>query len=275
MRTVIIIPARYSSVRYPGKPLVKLSVGDGFQKSLIQLSWEAASRVENVDEVYVATDDNRIQAEAESFGAKVIMTSEKCKNGTERCAEAIKNINFTGDLVINFQGDAPLTPEWFIKNLIRTFEKDPNTQMATPVLRLDEGSLKEFRLDRRSGRVGGTTVVFDKNCNALYFSKELIPFFNENDVEQGEAIPVFHHVGVYAYKPEILSNYNLWKESNLEVLEGLEQLRFLENGCSIKCVLVDSRGRAFWELNNPEDVLRIEKVINENINRNGKQNENT
>ena len=270
MRTVIIIPARYSSVRYPGKPLCKLSVGDGPQKSLIQLSWEAARRVEKVDEVFVATDDNRIRVEAESFGAKVIMTSEKCKNGTERCAEAIKTINFAGDVVVNFQGDAPLTPEWFVEDLIRTFEKDSNIQMATPVLRLDESSLKEFRLDRSSGRVGGTTVVFDKNCDALYFSKELIPFFNENDVEHGEAIPVFHHVGVYAYKPEILLNYNLWKESNLEVIEGLEQLRFLENGCSIKCVLVDSRGRAFWELNNPEDVVRIEKVINENINRNGK-----
>ena len=264
MRTVIIIPARYSSVRYPGKPLVKLSVGNGLQKSLIQLSWEAASRVKNVDEVFVATDDKRIRVEAESFGASVIMTSKKCKNGTERCAEAIENINFVGDIVINFQGDAPLTPEWFVEDLIRTFEKNPNTQMATPVLRFNEAALKEFRLDRRSGKVGGTTVVFDKNYNALYFSKELIPFFNEKHIKQREESPVFHHVGVYAYSPETLLNYKLWKESNLEVLEGLEQLRFLENACSIKCVMVDSRGRTFWELNNPEDIVRIEKVINKN-----------
>ena len=264
MRTVIIIPARYSSVRFPGKPLVKLSVGNGLQKSLIQLSWEAASRVKNVDEVFVATDDKRIRVEAESFGASVIMTSKKCKNGTERCAEAIKNINFVGDIVINFQGDAPLTPEWFVEDLIRTFENNPNTQMATPVLRFNEAALKEFRLDRRSGQVGGTTVVFDKNYNALYFSKELIPFFNEKHIKQREESPVFHHVGVYAYSPEALLNYNLWKESNLEVLEGLEQLRFLENACSIKCVMVDSRGRTFWELNNPEDIVRIEKVINKN-----------
>ena len=264
MRTIIIIPARFSSVRYPGKPLVKLSVGHGFKKSLIQLSWEAASRVQNVDEVFVATDDNRIRVEAESFGANVIMTSKKCKNGTERCAEAMKKINFFGDIVINFQGDAPLTPEWFVEDLIRTFEKYSNTQMATPVLRLNEGSLKEFRQDRMSGRVGGTTVVFDKNFNALYFSKELIPFFNEKDSKQREESPVFQHVGVYAYRPETLLDYNSWKESNLEVLEGLEQLRFLENACSIKCVIVDSRGRSFWELNNPEDVVRIEKVINKN-----------
>ena len=94
MKTVIIIPARYSSARFPGKPLVKLSVGDGLQKSLIQLSWEAACRVKNVEMVFVATDDKRIQVEAESFGARVIMTSKECKNGTERCAEAIKNIKF-------------------------------------------------------------------------------------------------------------------------------------------------------------------------------------
>ena len=94
MKTVIIIPARYSSVRFPGKPLVKLSIGRGLQKSLIQLSWEAACRVKNVEHIVVATDDERIRTEAASFGAKVVMTSEKCRNGTERCAEALKNLNF-------------------------------------------------------------------------------------------------------------------------------------------------------------------------------------
>ncbi len=261
MKTVIIIPARYSSARFPGKPLKKLSIGGGVQKSLIQLSWEAANRVKNVKEVFVATDDDRIRVETESFGAKVIMTSEECKNGTERCAEAIDNINFDGDLVINFQGDAPLTPEWFVEDLIDTFKKNSDTQMATPVLRLDKHSLNLFRLDRNAGRVGGTTVVFDNNNNALYFSKEIIPFFDEKRTTQGEVCPIFHHVGVYAYRPEILLKYHTWEEGNLEVLEGLEQLRFLENRCSIKCVLVDSKGRTFWELNNPEDVVKIEKAI--------------
>lgn len=265
MKTVIIIPARYSSVRFPGKPLVRLSVGDGIQKSLIQLSWEAACRVKNVDKVFVATDDERIRVESETFGAKVIMTSKECKNGTERCAEAIKNINFVGDLVVNFQGDAPLTPEWFVEDLIRAFKSNSNMQMATPVLRLDEESLREFRRDRRLGRVGGTTVVFDNNFNALYFSKEIIPFYDQKNVKQREEPPVFHHVGVYAYKTKTLLSYNSWGESNLELLEGLEQIRFLENTCSIKCVLVDSKGRKFWELNNPEDVQRIENVINENL----------
>ena len=134
---------------------------------------------------------------------------------------------------MNLQGDAPLTPEWFIEDLIKAFKKNPDTQMATPVLRLDEDSLNSFRLDRKSGRVGGTTVVFDNNNNALYFSKEIIPFFDEKRSMQTEACPIFHHVGVYAYRPEILSKYCTWKESNLEALEGLEQLRFLENRLSL------------------------------------------
>ena len=261
MKTVIIIPARYSSVRFPGKPLVKLSIGRGFQKSLIQLSWEAACRVKNVEHIVVATDDERIRSEAESFGAKVVMTSEKCRNGTERCAEALKKLNLNADLIVNLQGDAPLTPEWFVEDLIEAFKKNPDTQMATPVLRLDKDSLNSFRLDRKSGRVGGTTVVFDSNNNALYFSKEIIPFFDEKRSTYTETCPIFHHVGVYAYRPENLLRYHTWKESNLEALEGLEQLRFLENRCTIKCVLVESKGRTFWELNNPEDVTKIENAI--------------
>ena len=275
MRTVIIVPARFSSVRFPGKPLKKLSLGGGLKKSLIQLSWEAACRVKDIEEVYVATDDNRILIEAESFGAKVIMTSKGCKNGTERCAEAIDKINFNGDIVINFQGDAPLTPEWFVQDLIKAFKENSHIQMATPVLRLDEESLNAFRLDRISGRVGGTTVVFDNDSDALYFSKEVIPYYDQKSLEKIEGCPIFHHVGVYAYRPETLLNYNKWEESTLEVLEGLEQLRFLENRCSIKCVLVDSKGKTFWELNNPEDVARIEKIISEDINKKGEENGNT
>tara|TARA_B100000287_G_scaffold251504_1_gene236328 strand:- start:490 stop:1317 length:828 start_codon:yes stop_codon:yes gene_type:complete len=275
MKTVIIIPARYSSVRFPGKPLKKLSIGNGVRKPLIQLSWEAARKVKNVEEVFVATDDDRIRIESESFGAKVIMTSKECKNGTERCAEAIDNIKFDGDLVVNFQGDAPLTPEWFVQGLIQVFKKEPDTQMATPVLKLDKESLNGFKLDRISGRVGGTTVVFSSSGNALYFSKEIIPYFDEKRLKQSKNFPIFHHVGVYAYRPEILLKYKKWKEGTLELLEGLEQLRFLENSCSIKCVLVDSRGRSFWELNNPEDVAKIENIISKVTNKKGKKDENT
>ena len=261
MKTIIIIPARYASTRFPGKPLVKLTQRNGTSKSLIQMSWEAACRVKCIDAVYIATDDERISDTALAFGAKVIMTSETCRNGTERCAEALIKERLDADLIVNFQGDAPLTPNWFVEYLVGAMENDQNAQMATPVLRLDRQTYGNFIDDRRAGLVGGTTAIFDKNHHALYFSKEVLPFMDLKKWSDDLELPVFHHVGVYAYRPQALSNYILWPEGILEKLEGLEQLRFLENGQTIKCVEVDGRGRVFWELNNPEDVSRIEGVI--------------
>ena len=260
MKTVIIIPARYGSTRYPGKPLVPLRTRKG-KKSLIQLSWEAANKVSGISEIYVATDDKRIEEHAVAFGAKVIRTSSKCKNGTERCAEAVSNARLEAEIIVNFQGDAPLTPSWFVEEIIASLKADKSTDMATPVLRLDRKSYNLFFEDRKSDRVGGTTVVFDKDMYALYFSKELIPFFEISKIEQDKPIPCYHHVGVYAYRKNILREYLSWPESNLEQLEGLEQLRFLSENKKVKCVEVSSRGNVFWELNNPEDVQRIEKVI--------------
>ena len=260
MKAVIIIPARYGSTRYPGKPLVPLRTREG-KKSLIQLSWEAANKVSDISEIYVATDDKRIEEHAVAFGAKVIRTSSKCKNGTERCAEAVSNARLEAEIIVNFQGDAPLTPSWFVEEIIASLKADKSTDMATPVLRLDRKSYNLFFEDRKSDRVGGTTVVFDKDMYALYFSKELIPFFEISKIEQDKPIPCYHHVGVYAYRKNILREYLSWPESNLEKLEGLEQLRFLSENKKVKCVEVSSRGNVFWELNNPEDVQRIEKVI--------------
>ena len=260
MKAVIIIPARYGSTRYPGKPLAPLRTREG-KKSLIQLSWEAANKVSGISEIYVATDDKRIEEHAVAFGAKVIRTSSKCKNGTERCAEAVSNARLEAEIIVNFQGDAPLTPSWFVEEIIAGLKADKSTDMATPVLRLDRKSYNLFFEDRKSDRVGGTTVVFDKDMYALYFSKELIPFFEISKIEQDKLIPCYHHVGVYAYRKNILREYLSWPESNLEQLEGLEQLRFLSENKKVKCVEVSSRGNVFWELNNPEDVQRIEKVI--------------
>ena len=189
------------------------------------------------------------------------MTSESCRNGTERCAAALENACLDADLVINFQGDAPLTPHWFVEDLIQAMKENPEAQMATPVLRLDHLTYEHFKTDRREGRVGGTTVVFDKNNHALYFSKEVVPFIGISKWPEGREFPVFNHVGVYAYRQSVLTNYMSWAEGALEQLEGLEQLRFLENSQKVKCVEVANRGRVFWELNNPEDVARIEGVI--------------
>ncbi|MDV6331269.1 manno-octulosonate cytidylyltransferase [Asticcacaulis sp. 201] len=260
MKTIILIPARYASSRYPGKPLVMLTGRDGVPKSLIQRSWEAAKSVADVASVYVCTDDERIKAAAEAFGAQVIMTAESCANGTERCADALQHLTEEADLYVNLQGDAPLTPAWFVEDLIREMKANPEVQMATPVLRCDAQTHANFVEDRLHGRVGGTTAVFDAHMNALYFSKEVIPYTGKRFAE-GDTIPVFHHVGVYGYRATALKSYSSWPVGPLETWEGLEQLRFLENGMPIRCVEVDGRGRVFWELNNPVDVARIESVI--------------
>ncbi|HBS48827.1 MAG TPA: 3-deoxy-manno-octulosonate cytidylyltransferase [Rhodobacteraceae bacterium] len=262
MSVLVAIPARYASTRYPGKPLVPLRGAGGAARTLIQRSWEAAVAVRGVDRVVVATDDDRIRLEAEGFGAEVVMTSPDCANGTERCAEAHAALGGGFDIVVNLQGDAPLTPAWFIEDLVAGLRRDGSAELATPVLRCDGKTLNALLDDRKAGRVGGTTAVFDRAGHALYFSKEVIPF-TATRYEQADETPVFHHVGVYAYRPDALTAYPGWDNGPLETLEGLEQLRFMEKGRKVLCVEVEARGRQFWELNNPEDVPRIEAMMAE------------
>lgn len=262
MSVTIIIPARYASTRYPGKPLVELRGASGQPRSLIHRSWQAARAVSGVDRVLVATDDARIAEHAASFGAEVAMTSTECRNGTERCAEVLAQLSPAPQIVVNLQGDAPLTPAWFVEDLVAGLRADPEAGVATPVLRCSGRMRADLIADRRAGRVGGTTAVFGHDGQALYFSKEVVPYaaghFGDDDPS-----PVFHHVGVYAYRPEALRAYVTWPEGVLERLEGLEQLRFLERGQRVLCVEVEARGRQFWELNNPEDVPRLERMLAE------------
>lgn len=255
---VILIPARYASSRYPGKPLIPLKGGDG-EKTLIHRSWEAACSVLPKEQIYICTDDDRIIETAHSFGAQTILTSENCANGTERCAEAYATADIDADIVVNFQGDAPLTPTWFVQKLIEAMQANSEIYAATPVVRCDAKTLRSFRNDRKAGRVGGTTVVFGADNQALYFSKEVIPYCDELSLDMQTS--VFHHVGVYAFRAEALRRYPSFTLGPLEKMEGLEQLRFLENGMAIKCIEVDTRGRIFWELNNPTDVALIEAEL--------------
>jgi 3-deoxy-manno-octulosonate cytidylyltransferase (CMP-KDO synthetase) len=262
MSVLLVIPARHASTRYPGKPLVPLRGAGGEARSLIRRTWDAARSVSGVARVVVATDDARIRDAAEAFGAEVVMTSPDARNGTERCAEAAALLGGRFETVVNLQGDAPLTPPWFVEALVQALRDDPLADIATPVLRTHGAALRGFREDRAAGRVGGTTAVFAADRRALYFSKEVIPYTGRN-YDDESTTPVFHHVGVYAYRPEALMTYPAWPEGPLERLEGLEQLRFLEQGRRVICVEVDARGRQFWELNNPEDVPRLEAMMAE------------
>lgn len=256
MQTVIFIPARYQSQRFPGKPLAVLEGATGAKRTLIERSWLAAMAV-GADAVYVLTDDDRIAEAARGFGADVLMTSPDARNGTERCAEGVAALDFLPDVIINLQGDAPLTPPHYVQALIDAMA-DPAVQMATPVLKTDPPHLAKFQADRKAGRVGATTAVFGVSGDALYFSKEIVPFY---DNAPADAVPVYHHVGCYAYRPQALQDYASLTVGALETREGLEQLRFLEHGIPIRCVTVDPRGRAFWELNNPSDIPLIEDIM--------------
>jgi 3-deoxy-manno-octulosonate cytidylyltransferase (CMP-KDO synthetase) len=257
MEACIIIPARYASSRYPGKPLVPLRGANGVARSLLERSVLAA-RATGLP-VWVATDDARIAAEAERVGAPVILTGSDCRNGTERVAQAVARAGIVADVVVNLQGDAPLTPAHFVPALIAGLQADPGAVMATPALRCDVAALAQFRADRAAGRVGATTVVRDGRGRALYFSKEVLPFTGTWDGTG--PVPVFHHVGLYAYRPAALAAYAGLEPGPLEALEGLEQLRFLEHGLPIAAVEVSAPGAVFWELNNPSDVPLIEAAL--------------
>ncbi|HKX27593.1 MAG TPA: 3-deoxy-manno-octulosonate cytidylyltransferase [Blastocatellia bacterium] len=254
MKVTVIIPARYESSRYPGKPLAEVS-----GKIAIRWTYEAVQKIRGVTEIYVATDDRRIQTAVEAFGGAVLMTSETCRNGTERVADALTRCPTEPEIVVNVQGDALLTPPWFVEELISFLQSEPDAEMATPILKCDVESYRRFLNDRRHGRVGATTVVTDARGRALYFSKEVIPFLPQE--EMLATVPVYHHVGIYAYRPAVLKEYCRWTPGPLEKAEQLEQLRFLEQGRNVYAVEVDPRGFEFWELNNPEDVQIIESMI--------------
>jgi 3-deoxy-manno-octulosonate cytidylyltransferase (CMP-KDO synthetase) len=261
MSTVILIPARYQSTRYPGKPLVPLKGASGTAKPLIQRSVEAARRVPGVSGVFVTTDDERIADACSRFGVGVIMTSPECRNGTERCAEALASLH-DPELVINFQGDALLTPPRFVEALIARMREDSDALVATPAMRLRSDEVRGLQAEEAAGRVGGTSVVTDTQGRALYFSKRLIPHLPAGALDN-DISPVRLHVGVYAYRPKALERYVATSVSELEMLEGLEQLRFLVAGIPIAIVDVETPPFTLRELNNLEDVEPIEQALAE------------
>ena len=261
MKVAILIPARFQSSRYPGKPLVELKGASGRAKSLIQRSYEAARRVSGEHAVHVVTDDDRIAQAAGRFGGNVIMTAPECRNGTERCAEALGQLGEV-DLVVNLQGDALLTPPGFVEALIAHMRATPQAQVATPAIRLRSSEARALQAEEAQGRVGGTSVVTDREGRALYFSKRLIPHLPA-DALNAEMSPVRLHVGVYGYRPEALAAYAATPVTELETLEGLEQLRFLVAGTPVDVIEVATPAFALRELNNPEDVGPIEQALAE------------
>jgi 3-deoxy-manno-octulosonate cytidylyltransferase (CMP-KDO synthetase) len=259
MDAAIIIPARYQSQRFPGKPLAKLKGATGIEKSLTARCIEAARQVRGADPIAVATDDEHIAAEALACGAEAVMTSASCRNGSERVAEAAAKLGIDDRIIVNFQGDAPLTPEWFVEALIEALQNDMSVGVATPVIPYTAEQIDRVRTELAEGRKGPTAVVFGLDGNALYFSKQLIPSLPEHAL--GLAPAVFHHIGLYAYRPQALADYAATEPTPLENAEKLEQLRFLERGIPVRTVEVDGRGRIQWEVNFPDDIPIVEAEL--------------
>lgn len=252
----VIIPARSASTRFPGKPLWPLRGAGNKEKPLVQWTYENASRLPGVDAVYIATDSEDIALACIGFGANVIMTSSDCKNGTERCAEALTKINEPCRLVINIQGDAPLTPVVAVKSLIDHALAYPEIDMCTAAIRCTLPQLEILEADAKRGIVGATTVTMNEKGRAFYFSKQLIPHLPVS--ARRPEVDMFVHIGVYTYSPSILEAYARHPETTLEKLEGLEQLRFLDMGSWVDVVIVDRPAWDIWELNNKSDIPLVE-----------------
>lgn len=217
-----IIPARYASTRFPGKPLAML--GD---MTMIERVYRRVSSV--LDEVYVATDDERIRAAVEQFGGRVIMTSEAHRSGTDRCREAYALSGSKADVIINIQGDEPFIDPVQIQQIMNCFE-DAQTDIATLVRPFDPSLGYDALANPNSPK-----VVVDENSNALLFSRSVIPFLRGIPHEEWPShFPYLTHIGMYAYKANVLEAITQLPPSPLEIAESLEQLRWLQGGYTIK-----------------------------------------
>ena len=244
MRIIGIIPARYNSSRFPGKPLV-----DIMGKSMVQRVYEQAKASSSLQEVLVATDDQRIFDHVKSFGGNVVMTSEHHPSGTDRCYEAYQLFGERFDVVINVQGDEPLLPATLVKQVAQLLESQADCSMSTlcePIQHLDE-----FKRDSI------VKVVMSKYKQALYFSRATIPYDRDaaKQVQQTLHNQAFRHLGLYAYRVKLLQEYVTWDMGMLEKLESLEQLRVLENGHRIAIAVADSALPP--GVDTPEDLARL------------------
>ena len=243
MKFIGIIPARYASTRFPGKPLAVLG-----GKTVIQRVYEQASSV--LEEAYVATDDERIFDAVEAFGGRAVMTRADHKSGTDRIEEAAEKIGTDADVIINIQGDEPFIQKSQIETLMQLFEV-PETQIGTLG--------KRFETVDAALNPNSPKIVTDLQGFALYFSRSIIPFVRgQEQTVWLEKYPFLKHLGLYAYRREVLREVTKLPQSPLEIAESLEQLRWLENGYRIRVGLTDVETVG---IDTPEDLQRAEEFL--------------
>jgi 3-deoxy-manno-octulosonate cytidylyltransferase (CMP-KDO synthetase) len=244
MKFIGIIPARYQSTRFPGKPLALIN-----NKPMVQWVYEQSSMA--LEEVWVATDNTEILSAVQSFGGKAVLTASDHRSGTDRCAEAARKLSeyIDFDVVVNIQGDEPFIRPEQINTLTQYFDK--GVEIVTLVRRITE--LNELQ-DHNKPK-----VIVDANSNALYFSRATIPFIRDIENDNWLKHGVFWvHIGIYAYRSDILQQITLLQPGKLEIYESLEQLRWLENGFKIKVAETDYQS---FGIDTPEDLHRSLKLF--------------
>lgn len=244
--TAIIIPARYASTRFPGKPLALLA-----GKPIIQHVWQAALQV--CRDVYVATDDERIAEKVREFGGNVVMTPSDLRSGTDRVACASEKIGGNYRVIINIQGDEPFIRREQIETLIHCFDRE-DTEIATIV--------KPMRIDTSIEKLENPNtpkVVMTKDGRALYFSRSIIPYVRGKEEKSWPSEHTYYkHIGIYGFRADILSQITALPQSSLEKAESLEQLRWLENGYTVRVGICDYDTVG---IDTPQDLVRAEEFI--------------
>jgi len=245
-----IIPARFGSTRLEGKPLADIC-----GKPMIQHVYERTAQV--IDNVFIATDDIRIENVVKSFGGNVVMTSEAHNSGTNRCLEAYEKIqlisDITFDVIVNVQGDEPMIEPSQILELIKCYD-NPKTEIATLIARITKSEDLED--------VTNAFVIFDKNMKSIYFSRSVIPAVKDVDKSEWFGKTDFHkHLGMYGYKPNVLKKIAKLPQSKLETIEGLEQNRWIENGYPVHVAISDYNNS--MSVDTKEDLENIRRIMSE------------
>jgi 3-deoxy-manno-octulosonate cytidylyltransferase (CMP-KDO synthetase) len=262
-KIAIVIPARYASTRFEGKPLALLD-GKTMLEHTCDTALKAASQLVDI-QVIVATDDQRILDKTNTIdGITAVMTHDSCISGSDRVLSAIDNLAITPNIVVNLQGDAPFTPVTFITSIVNALSNDSSYCVATPVVQLSWDELDQLRENKKITPFSGTTAILNKDNQAIWFSKNILPAIRkEETLRKKETLsPVYQHIGLYAFKLDALRQFVSFPESPYEKLEGLEQLRLLENGLSIHAEIVNHDKAGITSgIDTPEDLARAEKFI--------------
>jgi 3-deoxy-manno-octulosonate cytidylyltransferase (CMP-KDO synthetase) len=259
VKTVVVIPARYASTRFPGKPLHPIN-----GVSMLTRTVGAAQRAgaKTGARVLVATDDDRIAAHAKNIGVDAVVTDPDLPSGTDRCRAAAELAAPEADFIVNLQGDAPFTPPEHVAALI---DHAAQGDVVTPVIQLSWLALDALREHKKTTPFSGTTCIRAPDGRALWFSKIILPAMrNETGLRQADELsPVLQHVGLYGYSRAALDRISQLNLSRYEALEGLEQLRFLENGLSVFAVPVAPSPLPSAGIDTPEDAERATRVLQE------------